>query len=534
MKFRIHLFLFCLLVYSVVMAQDWKVYPYTPSGQIAFPVDEGRHISEPIEWWYTAGHVVGQNSGKSYSFMYTFFHYPESTFDGFRILNITDDDTGTFYQDVLPLNYTTLSTTEFDIEANVFLSGVESWRNKRDGGNQPIPFEYELLASTGTAGLDIELITTKRPLILGDDGYLNQGIVNYTYYYSQTTNTVTGNLTFNGVTEPVVGTAWIDRQYGDFNPLTGEKYEWFSLQLSNGMDLNLWNIFTPDRMIPNDEKYKILSAYVDESTQYTTDDFQIERLAFNCMPDDMMCYSKQWRLTSTTNNIDLIISTLHDNTEVQLPFRFFGGATSVTGTVNGIAVTVIGFAELLHAYEDPAITITSPINGTYDPSSPITWNLNNPDDGRPVYYDLEYSDDNLNSFNTIATDLTSTSYLWNTTPLVNGDDVIFRITSRSIDGVLTSTTLSPVATLATLSLSESDLEKLESYPNPVNDVLKVDLGTHNNGSYTIVDMKGSIIAKHTISNQQRLKIDVSGLQSGIYILNIETIKGMFNLRFIKQ
>ena len=534
MKFRIHLFIICLFTTVFVTAQDWKVYPYTPPGQVAFPVDEGRHVTEPIEWWYTAGHVVGQNSGKSYSYMYTFFHYPQSTFDGFRILNITDDDTGTFYQDVLPLNYTTLSTTEFDVEASVFTAGVESWRNKLDGGNQPIPFEYELFANTGTAGLDIELVTTKRPLILGDDGYLNQGIVNYTYYFSQTANTVTGNLTFNGITEPVVGTAWIDRQYGNFNPLTGEKYEWFSLQLSNGMDLNLWNIFTPDRLIPDDEKYKILSAYVDESTQYTTDDFQIERLAFNCMPDDLMCYSKQWRLTSPVNNLDLIISTLHDNTEVQLPFRFYEGATSVTGTVNGVAVTGIGFAELLHAYEDPTITITSPINGTYDPSSPITWDLDNPDDGRPVFYDLEYSDDNQNTFNSIATDLTNSSYLWDTTPLVNGDDVIFRITSRSIDGELSTMTLSPIATLATLSLTHSDLGKLKTYPNPVSEILKVDLGTILSGSFTIVDVKGRMVTKTTISNKQVLEIDTTELQSGVYILNIETVKGVFNLRFIKQ
>lgn len=534
MKLRILLFLFCALLSALSFAQDWKVYPYTPSGQVAFPVDEGRHASEPIEWWYTAGHVIGQTSGKSYSYMYTYFHYPQSGFDGFRILNITDDDTGTFYQDVLPLNYTTLSTTSFDIEANVFLAGVESWRNKRDGSNQPIPFEYELFASTGQAGLDIELVTTKRPLILGDDGYLNQGIVNYTYYFSQTANDVTGNLTFNGVTEAVVGTAWIDRQYGNFNPLTGEKYEWFSMQLSNGMDLNLWNIFTPDRLIPDDEKYKILSAYVDESTQYTTDDFQIERLAYNCMPDGVQCYSKQWRLTSMMNNIDVIISTLHDNTEVQLPFRFYEGATSVTGTVNGIAVTGIGFAELLHAYEDPAITLTSPVNGTYDPTIPIAWDLDNPDDGRPVYYDLEYSDDNQNSFNTIATNLSNTSYVWNTTPLIDGDEVYFRITARSVDGVLTSTTLSPLATLATLSLSETDLGKLMSYPNPVHDMFTVNFGSAIHGTYVILDMKGSIIERSTISNKQSLDIQTAAYQSGIYILNIETEKGVFNLKFIKQ
>ncbi|MBO6632412.1 MAG: T9SS type A sorting domain-containing protein, partial [Psychroserpens sp.] len=152
----------------------------------------------------------------------------------------------------------------------------------------------------------------------------------------------------------------------------------------------------------------------------------------------------------------------------------------------------------------------------------------------PVFYDLEYSDDNQNSFNSIVTDLTSPSYLWSTTPLINGDEVIFRITSRSVDGVLSSTTLSPVATLATLSLTELDLGKLKSYPNPVTNVLTVNLETIRSGTYNIVDLKGSIISDSEFLDRDILEIETSVLQSGIYILNIQTDSGVFNLRFIKQ
>ncbi|WP_298894506.1 lipocalin-like domain-containing protein [uncultured Psychroserpens sp.] len=534
MKLKFSLLSILCMICTLSFAQDWKIYPYTPTGQVAFPVDEGRHIAEPIEWWYSAGHVVGQTSGKSYSFMYTFFHYPQAGFDGFRILNITDDDTGTFLQDVKPLNYTTLSTTGFDIEASVFLAGTEFWRNKEDMSNTPIPFEYELFASTTNAGLDIEFETLKRPLILGDDGYLLQGQSNYTYYYSQTMNEITGSITFNGTTETVVGTGWIDRQYGNFNPLTGEKYEWFSMQLSNGMDLNLWNIFTPDRLIPDNDKYKILSAYVDENTQYTTDDFQIERLAFNCMPDGEQCYSKQWRLTSTVNNLDLIITTLHDNTEVQLPFRFFEGATSITGTVNGVSVTGIGFAELLHDYEDPDVTITSPSSGIYDASMPITWNLNNPDDGRPIFYDLEYSIDDQNSFNPIATALITPSYLWQNPSISEGDNVWFRITAYSIDGVLNNTVVSASSSSATLSTNNSFLNTIKAYPNPTTSVFNVTFASAQSGHYTIVDISGRIILSSEIGNVQSTSVSTKDLKTGVYFMIIKTDEGQANLRFIKQ
>ena len=66
---------------------------------------------------------------------------------------------------------------------------------------------------------------------------------------------------------------------------------------------------------------------------------------------------------------------MHTTTEVQLPFRFFEGATTISGTIDGQAVTGIGFAELLHAYEDPDIEITSPAGGVYDTSVPISWQL---------------------------------------------------------------------------------------------------------------------------------------------------------------
>jgi hypothetical protein len=185
----------------------------------------------------------------------------------------------------------------------------------------------------------------------------------------------------------------------------GEKYEWFFLQLSNGMDINVWNVFTADNKLPANSKYRILSSYVDDNTQYTTSDFKIERLGFNWMPDSQMCYSNKWRLTSAVNKIDLTFSTKDNNNEVQFPFRFFEGATDVSGTVNGVQVTGFGFAELLHSYESPSIKITYPDTGSYDIKKAISWHVQNPDEGNPLSYDLYYSVNNKESFIPIATSI---------------------------------------------------------------------------------------------------------------------------------
>ncbi len=512
--------------------QVWKTYPYTPAGSlVSFPVDEGRHSVEPIEWWYVSGHLTGQTTAKEYSYMLTYFYYPENVFDGFRILNITDESDGTFYQNVLPLNYTVLSTSELDIEASVFTQGIEYWRNTTDLSNDPIPFEYELSAASSNSALNLDLISQKHPLILGDDGFLNQGIVNYTYYYSLTSNAVTGSITAGGVTENVVGNGWIDRQYGNFNPLTGEKYEWFSLQLTNGMDINLWNIFTNTRTIPDTEEYRILSAYVDESTQYTNSNFSIERLEFFCTPDAVNCYSKSWRLTSDVNQLDLVLTANHTTTEVQLPFRFFEGSLDISGTVNGVAVTGKGFAELLHTYEDPQTTITYPTT-TYDPSQAISWTLDNPDDGRPVFYDIEYSIDNQVNYLPLIQDLTTTNYTWNSSPLSNGQEVFFKIIAKSVDGVLIGESISPA--LETLGVSSLNQTTFKAVPNPTDGELHLHLNRAVAFNLDLIDLNGRTILSKSYNADDITVLNMKEFASGFYIIRVQSDERHDFIRVLKQ
>jgi len=531
MKFKLYFFVTAILASHIGHTQDWKIFPYKPAGSvISFPADEGRHSAEPIEWWYTSGHLTATTSGKTYSFMLTYFYYPASIFDGFRILNITDDATGKFYQDTKPVNYTSLSTNHLDIHASVYHGGAETWSNKVDAANKLVPFEYSIKAASAATGLDLDCVSLKRPLILGDDGYLNQGMSNYTYYYSQTGNAVSGKLTLDGNTQDVTGISWIDRQYGNFNPMTGEKYEWFHLQLSNGMDVNLWNIFTATNTIPDNEKYRILTAYVNETSQYNTSDFQIERMAFNWMPDSVMCYSSKWRLTSAENKIDVTIITKNDNTEVQSPFRFYEGATTVSGTVNGKVVTGFGFAELLHSYANPHGTIKNP-SGVYDVSQPVSWQLTNPDYGRPVTYDLEYSIDDKATFVSIASGITDTSYQWINPTVSNGDKIWFKITARSADDKLHGSFIS--ASPSVVAMAGTD-NKIKLFPNPVNDNLFLEPAFQmNNPVCRIIDGNGRVI-NVVKSNSVLNKIDVSYLYSGVYFLMIDFPGKQAVLKFIKK
>jgi predicted secreted hydrolase len=505
-------------------SQSWKTYPYTPSGSlITFPKDEGRHANEPVEWWYTTGHVIGNTSGINYSYMLTYFYFPQAGFDGFRILNISNDDTGAFFNDTKLVNYSTLATDKLHIEAAIFSGGTETWKNKINTNGNPVPFEYMLAASSSNTALNFQYIALKPPLIIDGDGLFNQGASSYTYYYSQTKNEVSGTITINGNTESVTGSSWIDRQYGSFNPFNKENYEWLSIQLSNNMDINVWNIFTESNTIPNQLEYKLLAAYVDDTTQYTHKDFHLERLAYKCTPDKVQCYSQQWKLTSTVNNIDLTITALHSNSEMQFPFRFYEGATTITGTVNGIAVSGVGFAELLHSYENPSLSFTYPTSGFWNVSEPITWQLANPDDGRPITYDIEYSIDNQASFIPIQQGISETSFLWNNATVNDGDIIWFKIKGYSTDNTLKSEVITDISALVTPATGSAlDKNNVKIYPNPSQNKFTVSINSPLNLNYQIIDMSGRLLIADTLKNIEHFEVDTRNLAPGVYFIRLQS------------
>jgi predicted secreted hydrolase len=506
---------------------------------ISFPSDEGRHPGESIEWWYTAGHFTGDNSGTAYSFMLTYFYYPAYGYDGFRILNVSNEETGIFYSETAALNYSIMAEDSLNIQATTMGGNSEFWLNNTGSDDLMIPFEYILSAESDRNKLDLEYESLKPPLILGENGYFQQGESSYTYYYSLTKSQITGTLSIDGMTELVTGTAWIDRQYGTFNPLTEEDYEWFYIQLSNDMDINIYNLFTQDRKLPDTVTYRHMSVYVDTVTQYTNHDFEIERLAFNYMPDSIMCYSRSWRLTSTINNIDLIINTNHINSEIQLPFRFFEGSTNVSGVVNGEEVTGIGFAELLHSYEKPEITTTYPSSDKWTATRAISWDIANPDDGRPLHYNLEYSIDEKETFIALATGISEPLYFWEEPEIPAGSLCWFRITAYSIDSTLINTIISDNASEYDPNLTplDKDLYKnareFQLYPNPAEDMIFLDLNEkHPYSSYQIYDIYGRTLKSQTIRLTNRMQIDLNNYVKGIYFIGLKSGDEFITSKFL--
>lgn len=529
--------LFILMAF-LTTAQEWKTYPYhQPDTYIYFPTDEGVHSSEPTEWWYMVSHLTGQTSGNYYTCMLTYFHYPDLGFDGFRIFNLANETEDKFYPQTLPVLYDILAEDSLYIETNPVGAANETWKNMTNPDGTMVPFKYEVDANQTNGSIDFVLDTYKRPLVVGDSGYFYQGgNGNYTYYYSQTGVSVTGSLTIDGNTEEVTGTAWIDRQYGTFNPYSGEVYEWFSIQLSNDVDLNIWNIFTTENQIPDTSTYVLCSAYVNDSTSFSTSDFELQRLQYVFTPDTIQCYSQKWNFTY--QDIDLTFITMSPDREVEVPFRFYEGAVEVNGTYNDEEVTGFGFAELLHSYEIPELAFLNPGTDTtwIEEGATIQWHALNPDDGNPLYYSLYYSTDGGDSYEEIVSETNDTSYYWDFSHLEDETVCNFKLTGSSIDGTLRSTIISDDVTLYIVTSTNDNVIKqnqVSLYPNPTNGFVEV-LG-EDISSIKVYQSDGNMIKSFKFDNtdnSDQVSVDLTGEMSGIYLLKILDKNGLTSKKLI--
>lgn len=85
---------------------------------------------------------------------------------------------------------------------------------------------------------------------------------------------------------------------------------------------------------------------------------------------------------------------------------------------------------------------------------------------------------------------------------------------------------------STLSLDNAiAVNDLKLYPNPVDTILNIDVAQNNViNAITIMDLNGRIV----INSKQDSSIDVTNLQSGLYIINIDSANGVVTKKFIKN
>ncbi len=84
-----------------------------------------------------------------------------------------------------------------------------------------------------------------------------------------------------------------------------------------------------------------------------------------------------------------------------------------------------------------------------------------------------------------------------------------------------------------LGINDFDFNTLSAYPNPVDTVLKID-NTDNlsNPSFRILNVFGQTLQKSNNLNSEG--VDVSGLNTGVYMLSVDSDEGSKQFKFIKK
>ncbi len=207
-----------------------RVAPRPPAAPtpIAFPRDEGAHYDAITEWWYLNGHLAA--GAETFGYEMTLFRVGPVLL--WAHVAVTDETGQAFHhvRDWYMPGRTSSAQDGLDTQY-----GTEHIRAEGKG-------RYSLAATVGkTVSFDLDMQSTKRPLLINGDGNIDMPEGRDSRYYSLTRLNSTGVLRLGGRTLAVKGLTWLDHQWGPFY-VSGfrEIWDWFSVQADDGTDYNLF------------------------------------------------------------------------------------------------------------------------------------------------------------------------------------------------------------------------------------------------------------------------------------------------------
>ncbi len=228
-----------------------------------FPADHGPHPEYRNEWWYITGNVEN-SSNEKYGFHVTFFRIastPVTTQKSTSKWSANEFYMGHFA--ITAANKQKIKYFERFGRAAAGLAGatlptarknsfsnriwLDDWQLElTDTGSNT---EIRLTLTEDDTGLDLLLLAQKPKVLQGKNGYSQKSDdpCNASYYYALTRLAVDGNVTFDGETEPVSGSAWLDREWSS-SALSDKQvgWDWFALQMDDGRDIMLYQLRNSD------------------------------------------------------------------------------------------------------------------------------------------------------------------------------------------------------------------------------------------------------------------------------------------------
>jgi predicted secreted hydrolase len=348
--------IFLLIVTSQAMAAEKLAFqPALPGWKYEFPRDHRVHREFKTEWWYYNGYLKGPD-GRIFGYQFTFFRVglvPGPAPQGSSRWRIQD-----VY--LAHLAISDISKKEFlyrekagrdslglaGADDNQYRVWIENWKVLEEGKG------HQIQAGDADLSLSLKIIPTGPPLIHGTNGVIRKGggAGQAAHYYSMPRMETKGILRIKGKEIPVTGISWMDHEFGS-NQLQGTQigWDWFSLQLDNGMDLMIYQLRHEDgRVDPNSSG--TLAGADFHPIHLLLSEIKLRVLNFWKSSRSGAAYPASWEVYLPQYDLRLELVPLMSDQELMTPrstgVTYWEGIVKVKGTYKGRIVTGNGYVEM--------------------------------------------------------------------------------------------------------------------------------------------------------------------------------------------
>lgn len=314
-----------------------------------FPADHGPHPDFRSEWWYLTGNL--QAGARRFGYQLTIFRQALAPSSPARAsawatrqaylahLAISDGEGRRF------VAFERLSREGLMLagaQAAPFRVWLEDWEMT---GAFPMRVQAR---EPGQAALALTLQAGRGPVLQGEAGLSRKGPEpgNASYYYSFTRLPTAGRLTIGDRTFEVTGTSWLDREWSTSAlgaALAG--WDWLALHLSDGRDLMVYRLRRKDGGAAAESQATIIER--DGSTRvFGGGAFRLTEESAWISPHTGARYPTAVRVEIPAAELSLETRPLLADQELLLSIRYWEGAVTAQGRVNGVAVSGSGYLEL--------------------------------------------------------------------------------------------------------------------------------------------------------------------------------------------
>lgn len=320
--------------------------------EFIFPQDHGAHPNYQTEWWYFTGNLQAEDE-KAFGYQLTFFRralLPQDHMAArasnlavdqiymahFTLTDVSNDQFHPFQR--LDRGDGKMAGATTDPYLHIW---QEDWQVDQMDGKV-----FHLQAAENGIQIDLTLNDEHGVVLQGENGLSRKSAVTASYYYSMPRLSTTGTVRVDNDEYQVNGSSWLDHEFSTSALASNQVgWDWFALHLNDGKDIMLYTIRRADGT--NDPYSSGSLVWKDQSTiQLSLDQFRVSPISTWKSPRSGALYPSGWTLSIPSRNIDLTITPLIKDQELDLSFTYWEGAVGLEGTVNGVSVTGTGYVEL--------------------------------------------------------------------------------------------------------------------------------------------------------------------------------------------